>query len=56
MEDPSQVGGKRRYVARVSEETQNHSRVQDTFPLHPRVMEPVSTTIKVKNLQVSPWG
>ena len=37
-----------------SPKTQNHSRVQDTSSFHPRVMEPVSPTIKMRNSHVLP--
>ena len=37
-----------------SPKTQNHSRVQDSSSFHPRVIEPVSPTIKRRNLHVLP--
>ena len=37
-----------------SPKTQNHSRVQDSSSFHPRVIEPVSPTIKKRNLHVLP--
>ena len=58
IEVPSLVDGKRRNLARVSglpsPKTQNHSRVQDSSSFHPRVIEPVSPTIKRRNLHVLP--
>ena len=39
-----------------SPKTQNHSRVQDSSSFPPRVMEPVSPTIKRRNLHVLPWS
>ena len=55
IEVPSRVDGKRRNLARVSDfVTQNHSRVQDSSSFHPRVIEPVSPTIKRRNLNVLP--
>ena len=69
IEVPSLVDGKRRYLALVrnfvscqdtqsltsaSPKTHNHSRVQDTSSFLPRVMEPVSPTIKRRHLHVLP--
>ena len=39
-----------------SPKTQNHSRVQDSSSFHPRVIEPVSPTMKRRNLHALPWG
>ena len=40
----------------LSPKTQNHSRVQDSSSFHPRVIEPVSPTIKRRNLNILPWS
>ena len=39
-----------------SPKTQNNSRVQDSSSFHPRVIEPLSPTIKRRNLHVLPWS
>ena len=62
IEVPSRVDGKRRNLARVSDfvswdeacRVPIHSRVQDSSSFHPRVIEPVSPTIKRRNLHVLP--
>ena len=48
---PSRVDGKRRYLARVSDFV---SCDEASSSYHPRVMEPVSSTIKMWNLYILP--
>ena len=56
IEVPSRVDGKRRNLARVSDfvSWDEACRVQDSSSFHPRVIEPVSPTMKRRNLHALP--